>query len=152
MQINPMIFIPLIKQCTAGEETKQTMLNWLKQSNLVSFQAQGCALSEQLIRSVSEGFSATLQAVSAMDNNPVNKEACQQLFIQISQFYSWLNSLSGKTAVQIEQEWNNNNQSQLPTIDLAITDSNPLPQTVATKSQNPVITYAPHTVPDNRFD
>ncbi len=152
MHIDPMLFISLVKQCIATEEAKQRLLNWLKQANLLSFQVKGCAVSEQLIQQLNREFSSILHTISTMDKNPVNNTACQQIFTQVSQFYTWLNGLSGKTEVQLIQQWHNSNHGQSPIIPLTESDSVPAPHCVAATGQYQAAAGTTHSVKDNRFD
>lgn len=153
MHIEPIFFISLVKQCTSAEETKQILLNWLNQASLLSFQAQGSAVSDPLIQALNRELNPLLHAVSLLDKNPANTTACQQLFNQISQFYTWLNSLSGKTAVQLLQQWNNSNQVKPPVIEPPIPrDCTPVPHSVTPTNQYRATESAPHTVNDIKFD
>ncbi|MDX3774893.1 hypothetical protein QE250_12260 [Chromatiaceae bacterium AAb-1] len=112
MQPDPIPFILLIKECPAPEASKQALRDWLNLAALLNTQLHGRAVSESLIRQLKCAFTRIMQSVADLGSIPENKEHSQQLFTQVSDFYVWLNTLSGSAAQQIEEQW----QKQLPDI------------------------------------
>lgn len=160
MQIDPTIFVSLIKQCIGNEETKQSLLDWLKLATLLNCQANGEAVSARLINVLTSEFPAILNTLARLDNNPVNSVLCQQLFMQISQFYTWLNTLSSKAADQIEQQWQSRFSGLPPDVPLSSpnqTSAQPADSEATALNTNSQIPYStticgPHAGEFNKYD
>lgn len=105
MQVNPIEFLTKIKQCTDEGVNKTVLTDWFNFASLLSLQTQGCAVSEGLIKQLQSLFSATFKAVANLDDVPENKKNSQWLFNQISEYYQWLNTISGYSNEQILERW-----------------------------------------------
>ncbi|MDP5135010.1 hypothetical protein ORJ04_03490 [Rheinheimera baltica] len=105
MPIDPIVFICLIKQFRAEDASCQILLNWLSQATLLQCQTAGNAVFESLITQLTNDFAVVMQAVATLDNHAENHDICQTLLTQLSQFYTWLATLSGNSTQHLEQQW-----------------------------------------------
>ena len=105
MQIDPIEFLTAVRQCEDDGGNKQQLTGWFNLTSLLSLQTHGCAVSENLIKQLQNQLGNALQAIAKMDDNPDNKQHCQWLFNQITEFYRWLNNLSGDSNEQILENW-----------------------------------------------
>lgn len=105
MQIEPISYIHLVKQCGAGQASQGTLIDWLNLANTLDIQTIGSAISANLIKCLKARFNPVMTAIASLDAEPGNQAACEKILKQTSQFYEWLNGISGESTEQIETAW-----------------------------------------------
>lgn len=123
MQPDPISFIRLLKECFASEMCKQELKNWLNLTVLLNIQLSGHAVSNQLILQLKDEFPRIVQLIAELDSVITNQTQSQQLFKCITDFYTWLNTLAGKSAQQIEEQWHQHHQATQLSLHLTAEDA-----------------------------
>lgn len=107
MQIEPISYIHLVKQCGSGQPSQTTLIDWLNLANTLDIQTNGSAISNNLICRLKSRFNEVMTAIASLNAEPGNQATCEKILKQTNQFYAWLNSVSGESTEQIEKAWRN---------------------------------------------